>query len=160
MPRKGANRDPPPSTKEPVFLESESGQEGASETTTPFRRLENRRRPVGGEPSPGILDLPPSAVSLPAGDTANHQGPLKIPVSGFKPKDFFLPFSLLCTPAGNQVRIASHSLSMIMFPCFLHIHTPCCKEFLETAPPGGCVFPEEPRDDLGCVSKEQELRGP
>lgn len=73
MPRKGANEDPqlpaqswglgkvqgPPSTKEPVFLESESRQEGISGTSsarTPFCRLGNR--PVGGEPGPGILDSP------------------------------------------------------------------------------------------------------
>lgn len=126
----------------------------------PISQIGKQTEARGRRAQPRNSGLSPSSVSLPAGDMANHQGPLKIPVSCFKPKGFFLPFSLLGTPAGNQVRIASHSLSTIMFPCFLHIHTPCCKEFLKTALRGGCVFPEEPRDDLGCVSKEQELHGP
>lgn len=77
---------------------------------------------MGGQLGPGILDS--ARPSLPAGDTASHQAPLKILVSCFKPKDLLLPLSLLCTPAGNQVRIASNSLPMIVFQCVFSASIP------------------------------------
>lgn len=75
-------------------------------------------RPVAGEPGPGIPDSPCLLAFLQdTQTTTRHLSKSWFHISDLKVSCYFSP--LLHTSPGNQVRIASNSLSRIVFQCLL-----------------------------------------